>query len=70
MAMRLLKLSRGGFPAAEQFDCMVFEKAVAIVEIGQAAATAALRSDGSSLAVEALKAVQAPVSADRKQLAA
>ncbi len=32
MAPRLLKLSRGGFAAAEEFDGMVFEKALGIVE--------------------------------------
>ena len=70
IAMHLLRLPRGGFAAAEKFDRMVFKKALAIAEIDQAAATAALCSDSSSLAVDALRAVQAPVGANRKRLAA
>ncbi len=34
---------------------MVSEKAMAIAEIGQAAATAALSRDGSKLAIDALR---------------
>ncbi len=70
IAMRLLKLSRGGPAAAAEFDQMVSEKAKAIAEIGQAAATAAISRDGSKLAADALKAVRGPVSANRKRLAA
>ncbi len=70
IAMRLLKLSRGGPAAAAEFDQMVSEKALAIAEIGQAAASAALSRDGSKLAKDALRAVRGPVSANRKGLAA
>ena len=63
-------LSRGGPAAAAEFDQMVSEKAVAIAEIGQAAATVALSRDGSKLAVDALKAICGPVSANRTRFAA
>ena len=70
IAMRLLKFSRGGPAAAAEFDQMMSEKALAIAEIGQAAATAALSRHGSKLAQDALRAVSGPVSANRKRLAA
>ncbi len=70
IAMRLLKFSRGGSAAAAEFDQMVSEKAQAIAQIGQAAATAALSRDGSKLPTDALRAVRGPVSANRKRLAA
>ena len=70
IAMRLLKLSRGGPAAAVEFDQMVSEKALAVAEIGQAAASAALSGDGSKLAGDVLRTVRGPVSGNRKRLAA
>ena len=70
IAMRLLKLSGGGPAAAAEFDQMVSEKAKAIAEIGQAAASAALSRDGSKLPANALRVVRGPVNANRKRLAA